>query len=595
MVAVPIFAPRSEKPLLTVPPPAASIDAIRRYCYDSPEQTANGDATMPQLVIEQPGVPPMTVPLLKEDIRLGRAEDNEVVLVADEVSRHHARLTRRGDRFLLEDLKSMNGTYVNQQRVVQRVLSHLDEIWFGSKCHMVFRDDTHAGRPGDGTKLKDSSLIEDLDKIRAELTQAGNNLTLIGRRGDTPVDLADAVRTPTPKELVAMSRAYHRLSALYHASNVMASAENLPQRLAGVLDAAIQVLEAERGFVMLRDESDGSLRVTVARQMGQDLQAGSPSMGIAGRAAIDGEPVLMDESKRDTALSGRESVIVQRIASAMCVPLRLEDRILGSMYVDTRKVGHRFSEEDLELFASLASQSAMAIENVRLYERMVETEKKRANLGRFLSPAVVDMVMSESTTLELGGAKRTVTTMFCDIRSFTLLAERTAPDELVVLLNEHFTEMTEIIFSYRGTLDKYIGDEIMAVWGAPLSAPDDPFRAIGAAMAMQEANAQLNKKRAAEGRPQFEMGIGIDTGEVIAGFMGSPERMEFTVVGDRVNTARRLCSLAGPGQVVIGEPTYNTVQDQVDARAIGTVMLKGKEQPVHAYEVTRLQPTGSRG
>jgi pSer/pThr/pTyr-binding forkhead associated (FHA) protein len=102
---------------------------------------------MPQLVIEQPGLPPLTVPLSRDEIRLGRAEDNEVVLVADEVSRHHARLTRRGNSFVLEDLKSMNGTYVNQQRVVQRILSDMDEIWFGSKCHMVFRDDTRLGQP----------------------------------------------------------------------------------------------------------------------------------------------------------------------------------------------------------------------------------------------------------------------------------------------------------------------------------------------------------------------------------------------------------------------------------------------------------------
>jgi adenylate cyclase len=108
----------------------------------------------------------------------------------------------------------------------------------------------------------------------------------------------------------------------------------------------------------------------------------------------------------------------------MCVPLRIEDRVLGSVYLDTRKIGHRFTEEDLELFATLAAQSALAIDNARLYERMVEAEKKRANLGRFLSPAIVDMVMREDTRLELGGAKRTVTTMFCDIRGFTPMAER---------------------------------------------------------------------------------------------------------------------------------------------------------------------------
>jgi adenylate cyclase len=541
---------------------------------------------MPQVVIEQPGVPTITVPLAATEISLGRAEDNEVVLVADEVSRHHAKLIRRGDRYLLEDLKSLNGTYVNQQRVVQRVLSHLDDIWFGSKCHIVFRDDTNMGRE---SRPMDSALLNDLSKIRAELDRVGNSMTAMVKQAQTPVDMPKAVPQPTQEELFTMSRAFHRLSALYEASRTIASDFDLNKRLSSVLDTAIEVMGAERGFVLLRDEQADRLRVSVARQMGRDLEAVSPSMGIAGKAAIDGEPVLMVDSSKDSPYGGRESIIRQRIASAMCVPLRIEDRVLGSVYLDTRKIGHRFTEEDLELFATLAAQSALAIDNARLYERMVEAEKKRANLGRFLSPAIVDMVMREDTRLELGGAKRTVTTMFCDIRGFTPMAERTSPDQLVSLLNEHFTAMTGIVFNFHGTLDKYIGDELMAVFGAPLSAPDDARRAIAAALAMQEANADLNRLRSEEQRPQFEIGIGIDTGEVIAGYIGSPDRMEFTVVGDRVNTARRLCSLAGPGQVVIGEATYQLVRDEVEVRTIGTVMLKGKELPVHAFEVVRLK------
>lgn len=545
---------------------------------------------MPQVIIEQPSVPSITVPLSRPEIHFGRADDNDVVLVADEVSRHHARIYLRNDQYILEDLKSLNGTYVNQQRIVQRVLSHLDEVWFGSKCRMVFRDDTHVGRPKIKQKADDSTITEDLNKIRDEMDRVGNSLTMIGKRGAVSPDKAQAPTVPQPsaEELLAMSRAYRRLSALYHASKVIASAFDLQKRLAAVLDTAIEVLEADRGFVMLWDENATNLRVSVARQMGQDLEASSPSMGVAGRAAIDGTPVLLADSSADSQFSGRESIIQQRIASAMCVPLKTENRILGSVYVDTRRVGHKFSQEDLELFASMAAQSSMAIDNARLYEQMLEEEKKRANLGRFLSPAIVDLILNESAHLELGGAKRMVTTMFCDIRGFTMLAEGTAPDELVAMLNEHFTRMTEIVFRHRGTLDKYIGDEVMAVWGAPLSYVDDEISAISAGLEMQEATRELNRKRLSEGRPEFNIGIGIETGEVVAGFIGSPERMDFTVVGDRVNTASRLCSLAGPGQVVIGESTYQVAKHCLEARPIGSVMLKGKRAPVHAYEVLRL-------
>ncbi|MBN2309729.1 MAG: GAF domain-containing protein [Candidatus Hydrogenedentes bacterium] len=551
---------------------------------------------MPQLVIEQPGVPTMTAPVLGAELRLGRAEDNDIVLVADEVSRHHAKMVRHGDKIVLVDLNSMNGTYVNRQRIAERVLSHLDEVWLGSKCLLVYRDDTAVGRitthitPAGQDMAQEATLINDLDRIREEMDRVGDSLTLIGKRGKTPVEaMQTVVPEASPEQVVAMSRAYRRLDALYRASKLIASDFDLSSRLAAVLDTAIEVLEAERGFVTLRDEETGGLAVSVAREMGRDLQASSPSMGIAGRAAFDGEPVLMADRDNDSDFGGRESIIRQRIVSAMAVPLKVEDRVLGSIYLDTRQAGQPFDQEDLELFASLAAQSAMAIENVRLYEQMVEVEKKRANLGRFLSPAIVDEIMKEDKALELGGRKRIVTAMFCDIRGFTPIAERVSPDGLVAMLNEHFTAMTEIIFRFEGTLDKYIGDEIMAVFGSPLANPDDAVRCVRAALAIQAKNAELNRKRAQEKRPTFELGIGIATGEVIAGYIGSPDRMEFTVVGDRVNTARRLCSVAEPGQIITGQLTYERVKSIAVVREVGPVALKGKEALVDAYEIQGLK------
>ena len=541
---------------------------------------------MPQVVIEQPGVPPMTVALSGQQIYFGRAEDNDVVLVADEVSRHHAVITRRGEKTILVDKNSLNGTYVNRQRIVERVLSHLDEIWFGGKCRLVFRDDTNFGR----THISDtgSKLLQDVDKIRAEMDRVGDSLTMIAQSGRTPEIIERTMigtAQPTQDELLAMGRAYRRLAALYRASKLIASDFNLAKRLAAVLDTAIEVMQADRGFVLLCDEASAGLRVSLAREMGQDLAASSPSMGIAGKAAIDGEPILMGSALTDQELGMRESVIRQAITSAMAAPLKLEDRILGSLYVDTRKPDVTFKEEDLELFAALASQLAMAIDNVQLYEKMLSVEKKRQNLSRFLSPTIVDEIMKEEATLELGGHKRVVTTFFCDIRGFTPIAERLSPSAMVEILNEHFTAMTAIIFAHNGTLDKYIGDELMAVFGAPLSTPDDALRATQAALAIQAKNAELNLQRAKDGRPLLNLGIGVNTGEVVAGYIGSPMRMEFTVVGDPVNTARRLCDLAQSGQVVAGGATFEAVKDHVGTRSIGAVTLEGKAIPVEAYEI----------
>ncbi len=546
---------------------------------------------MPQVIIEQPGLPPMTVPLSNAELTFGRADENDVVLVADEVSRQHAQLLRRGNATVLRDLKSLNGTYVNRQRVSERVLKHMDEIWFGSKCRLVFRDETlHARGPG-GTaaSAEDSQLLKNLNSIRAEMDRVGSNMTLIGKRGSGAAVAARAeTPAPTGEEFIRIGRAYRRLAALHRANQVMTSSFDLNKRLADMLDTIIEVVDADRGFVLLSDERSSTLQVKVAREMGHELEAASPSMGIAGQAAMDGEAVLMAD-RSDREFGNRDSVVRGRIVSAMCVPLKVENRILGSVYVDTRKTGMRFSEEDLELFSSLASQSAMAIENARLAEQIVDSERRRQNLARFLPNALVDKVLNDSQTLVLGGHKTRVTSMFCDIRGSSKLAEQLSPQLLVGLLNEHFSAMTEIVFKYEGTLDKYIGDEIMAIFGAPISVGDEPYRAVCTALEMLACNAELNVLRAHENRPQFHIGIGIDCGEVIAGYIGSPKRMDFTVVGDRVNTAKRLCDMAGPGKILVGREVFDAVSERVEAVPMGHQMVKGKDQTVEVYDVLSLK------
>ncbi|HOJ68674.1 MAG TPA: adenylate/guanylate cyclase domain-containing protein [Candidatus Hydrogenedentes bacterium] len=550
---------------------------------------------MPQLIIEQPGMPTFSVPVLTGEISLGRAEENDVVLVAEEVSRHHAKIIRRGGQAIIRDLNSLNGTFVNGQRVVERALKHLDEILLGAKCKMVYRDDTRFGadasRPA--TVRHESRLDQSVRSIREEMDRVGSAMTLIGRRGTPPPEKETPV--PSQEELVRIGRAYRRLEALHRANQAMLANTGIQNRLSHLLDVVLETLEGDRGFILLREEKQRTLRVMVARAMGRDLEASSPSMGIAGRAAIDGESVLMTDVSQDDRFSGRESVILSRIASAVCVPLRVEDRIVGSIYIDTRKPDMKFSEEDVELLESMAGQAALAIDNLRLQEKILEEEKRRENLSRFLPKPLVDKVLSEPGGLQLGGQKMVVATLFCDIRGSSQLAEALAPHDLVMTLNEHFTAMTEIVFRHEGTLDKYIGDEIMAVFGAPFKIGNEAYRAVATALEMQQKTAELNVVRAHEGRPVIQIGIGIDLGEAIAGYIGSPRRMDFTVVGDRVNTAKRFCDLAGPGKIVVGDGIWQALQGYIVGRPLGTQQLKGKQQAVRVYEIQGLRPSPVRG
>lgn len=541
---------------------------------------------MPQLIIEQPGVAPLTVDLVGPETSFGRAETNSVVLIADEISRNHARIRFVREKTILDDLESLNGTYVNRQRIVERVLNDNDELWFGSKCRAVFKDDSEDVLD---QRKKASTIAFDLAKIKNEMDSVTASMTMVHPVGKIQTDTPDA---PLPEELdpEIMARAFRRLDALYKATQLISSEFDLQKRISDVLDLAMEVTNADRGFLMMKALDSDELTVQVKRDKDNSLESSSPSMGIARRSAIDGEPVLMADSDADSNFGGRESIIMQRIETAMCVPLRVgDDDVIGSLYVDAQNTYASFTEEDLELFNAMASQAAMAIENVRLYQRMVESEKKRVNLGRFLSPAVVSVIMNEDQEIQLGGDKKNATILYCDIRGFTPLSEGLSPAALVELLNEHFTAMTEIVFQYKGTLDKYIGDEVMALFGAPFAVEDDALLAVRAGIAMQERNAELNILREQNNFPTFHIGVGINSGDVFSGYIGSPERLDYTVMGDVVNTASRLCSVAKGEQILIGSDTNEKVKEHVITEAEGGTMLKGKSELVEAFKVVGLR------
>ncbi len=543
---------------------------------------------MAYLMVEKEGTSPFRIALDKAETQLGRSENNDVVLDTEEISRYHAKIRIQGSHAFLIDLDSLNGTYVNGQKIAERMLHDGDEIRLGSKCRIIFREDASPDISSfegvvspDTTTEEGEALQASIAQIREDMSRVDGQLTMINSSEEVP--------SPASDEFETIQRAYRRLSLLYQASmevsHLIASNADLPSRLASVLDTALRVTGADRGFVLLREKNTDKFRVHIARKMGTELKEGSPSMGIAGKVIKTGEPVLMRNRNQDSHFGGRESIVAQQIQSAMGVPMTVNNRILGAIYVDTQNIFKSFTEEDLELFATMAAQMALAVENANLTERMLASERIRTNLGRFLSPAIVEQVMHQKQELELGGHKQVVSTLFCDIRGFTPMAEQLPPDELIALLNQHFTVMVNIVFENQGTLDKFIGDEIMAVYGSPIQGKDDALRAVKTAVMMQRANTELNEERRRAGKPAFNVGIGIATGEVVAGYVGSPKRMEFTVVGDRVNTARRLCGMAEPGQVIICGKTYTQTEKFIEARRLGTVSLKGKTCPERAYEV----------
>ena len=213
------------------------------------------------------------------------------------------------------------------------------------------------------------------------------------------------------------------------------------------------------------------------------------------------------------------------------------------------------------------------------------TEIMRDSLSRYLSPQVLQQVLSQQQRPSLESARRELTVLFADIRNFTHFAELYRPEEVVALLNEYLDIMVEIVFAYEGTLDKFLGDGLLALFGTPLSQPDHPQRAVQVAIAMQRALDDLNARRARRGAITLTIGIGINSGEAIVGNIGSERRMEYTVIGDMVNVAQRLQARARGGEIFISDTTLPQVTSLVTVHDTIEEHVKGRRQPVRAHRV----------
>jgi len=224
----------------------------------------------------------------------------------------------------------------------------------------------------------------------------------------------------------------------------------------------------------------------------------------------------------------------------------------------------------------------------RMARSLREKEMIKRAFTRYVAREVVEEVLKDPEHAMLTGERREVTVLFCDIRGFTSLSERLTPEQVVSLLNEFYTLMIETVFKHDGTLDKFLGDAVMAVFGAPIGYPDHAARAVKTALDMRKAIAALGARRRAMRQDAFEVGIGVSLGEVVAGTVGTEERMEYTVIGDSVNVASRLQDRAKPGSILLTRRTYDAVRDVVDAKSLGAMKVKGKEEEVEVYEVRGL-------
>ena len=349
--------------------------------------------------------------------------------------------------------------------------------------------------------------------------------------------------------------------------------QNLPfdEMLNAALHALCAVVQAEMGFIMLYNQAQHRLELRASTD--DDLLRVSPYYEVVDRVA--------NEALRQASLVCRND-LGDPLHSVMCIPLILRDAIIGVFGVANRYRPRGFSAEERHLLSAVASQMDTAI-----FESL-ERRRLRQVLGRSVDPRVLERLLASPDVDFLKGERSVLSVLYGDIRGSTSLAERTTPELLVGFINDYLGRMAEVILAHEGTLDKFVGDEVMALFGAPFPQPDHALRAVRVGLAMQVAHQAVMETWQARGVEAMPIGVGIATGELIMGEMGSPQRTNYTVIGQAANLGARICAVAKAGQVLVSQATYDLVKEQVEASPITGLQLKGVGHEVTVHHVTRL-------
>ena len=545
-------------------------------------------------------------PLVGEEVRIGRGPDNDIRLPDPSVSRQHAIVAREGRGWVVRDLESTNGTRHNGSRVQRAVLAAGDRLKIGAFELEVDEEGDAARRRSAGGLRHAAAAPEpppttprlDLDTLapapRVPHASIVRPLSEFSATYGLRLEGAPAPEAPAAEPEAAYG---HRVFGyLTRLAQLLITAESVPQVLRRVMDIAFEALPVERGFILLPD-GDGEIRCELARigeRVEERPQAGVPvSRTILDAVIEDRVALLTYDALADDRLATGESIRLHGIRAAMSAPLWSGERIIGVIQVDSPVQVGAFGERDLDFLTALANYAAVAVEGLENARRAERERRLRNRLERYHSPSVIEEMMREAEAGEDGGAGTVrelrvaeATVLFADLVGFAAFAERATPDEVAALLQGFFDHAVEAVFAAGGTLDKFMGDAVMAFFGAPWDQPDHARRGVAAALRLQRDLRRWNEERHNRGLPEVAARIAINSGPVMVGDVGSARRVDYTVLGNTVNVASRLEQfVARPGDLVIGEETHRLLDGAFEDEVLGQFQLKGLQQKVRAYRV----------
>jgi adenylate cyclase len=543
---------------------------------------------------------------------IGRGKDNDIILDDRRASRRHAQIIAVAQDFKIIDgyyeggeiKRSVNQVFINGMPRLEKVLESDDEIIIG-ETKLNFNKINEEG-VGQTQQNKIESSLNPL-AISANKPEAVENLNYIDQPlGHTQMlisaqeifgnrSLQSLTEIASPEEVKELRRKAKVLDLLYEMSRTIGTVFDLKEVFVKATDLIFRGTPADRVVAMIVEDapsgeiSHDSLFPIAVRARDERMEKSAEKLSISRtiteKVMTERVALLSQDVSSDAQLSAAESIVLQGVRSTICAPLITESNVHGVIYADRLDPFSAFSQNDLELISAVAAQTAITVENVKAHKRLAREEVARANYSRFMPEYVVKQLLEDPNSFKLGGTNQTITILFADIRGFTAFSEREKPEKIVGILNRYFTAMTEIIFAHGGTLDKYIGDELMAIFGAPTATEKDAENAVKTAAAMQKRIVTLNTEFESEGFSPINVGIGLHTGEATVGYIGSEQRSEYTAIGDAVNVASRLQSNALGGQILISEATVQACGTSFDLAQHEPLTVKNRLQPVPLFEV----------
>ncbi|MFB3818197.1 MAG: adenylate/guanylate cyclase domain-containing protein [Candidatus Methylomirabilales bacterium] len=505
------------------------------YTYQGNPRSFETDR--PQVIVGRPA-PSVEVDL---DLRPDRS-----------VSRPHARIWLEAGRCWIEDLHSLRGTAVGGEEVQ-------------GKRQLL---------PGEIVRIGETLLQVELPGETASAPPPAAPPLEISTTLDA------TARVFLPAETPAGTSA-GRMALLYELPLQFAAETALDTLLQTIVERLVAVIPgARRGAVLLREKDTGRLLLKA------NVSPDEPSVSetLARRVMGEGKAFIWRRAEEGDA---RVTLLHQGTETGMYAPLLWRGDALGAICVDNPQHDSCFTDEDLRLMLAVAQYAAMALANWELRETLRRESGAKAALLRQFPPQTAERLLGPRGRPRLVSQRGEVSILCADIRGFTTLSKAMEPDDVVELLNSYFSQLIPVVFAHDGTVGKAVADSLLAVFGSPEPDPQHQEKAVRAALEMQCAMAGLGAMRQSRRQVSFDIGIGVHCGEAVHGFIGLPERSEFTVVGYAVNRASRLCDGARGGEVIISPEVHQRVWKIVQAEP--TTIPTKHEGDLSAFRVTRLR------